>query len=66
MEHFEVVIDESFEDFMKIHAGLQWDTSAITKSINADIRLSLSNGRSVKFHHDTLENVIALEIKMGI
>ena len=59
-EHFEMVIDESFKDFMDDNSQLEFITKDINKPINADIQIKLTKGK-VKFHHQSLEEVIKLE-----
>jgi predicted metalloenzyme YecM len=59
-EHFEMVINESFESFMDDNSQLEFITKDITKPVNADIQIKLSKGK-VKFHHQSLEEVIKLE-----
>lgn len=66
LEHFEVVVDTPFDVLMAQYPHLTWDTAALSKEINPDVRLPLPSGNCVKFHHDTLENVIRMEIAMGI
>jgi adenylate cyclase, class 2 len=60
-EHVEVVISESFDEFIQAHDGLVFDCSAITKKHNPELRYKLESGQSVKFHHNTLAEVIRLE-----
>jgi predicted metalloenzyme YecM len=59
-EHFEMVIDESFKDFMDDNSQLEFITKDINKTINADVQVKFSKGK-VKFHHQSLEEVIKLE-----
>lgn len=56
-EHAEFFIDLSFEEFMKKYSNLNFDTKAISKKINPDIRRKYEN-HSVKFHNYSLEYVI--------
>lgn len=56
-EHIEMVIEPSFEDFMAQNAHLNFDTKAITKKVNPEVRLTFPSG-SVKFHHYPLDYVI--------
>lgn len=62
LEHVEFVIDSSLDEFRAKHQNHKWDTKGMEKKTNQDIRLNF-NGFSVKFHLDSLENVIALEDK---
>lgn len=57
-EHIEMVIKPTFEDFMAQNAHLNFDTKAINKKVNPEVRLTFLSG-SVKFHHYPLDYVIA-------
>ena len=61
-EHAEFVIIESFESFAKKYPHLNFDWSATNKTINPDLRFSLKENLSVKFHHQSLEDVIKFEL----
>jgi adenylate cyclase class 2 len=63
-EHLEIVIADRFESFMKEHSAYEFDTSAMNKNHNPEIRISLSSGLSIKFHHSSLESVIEYEKSM--
>jgi len=56
-EHVEFVIKESFQEFMKKHPLINFDTRGIDNKINPDIFISYP-GFTVKFHHHPLEYVI--------
>ncbi len=58
-EHAEFVINEPFEDFVLKYPDFMFDFSGTKKEINSELRLQLSQNTSVKFHHQTLESVIA-------
>jgi predicted adenylyl cyclase CyaB len=60
-EHAEFVMKDSFDEFMKCHPSLVFDLTAMAKDINPDIRLGFKSGESVKFHHQTLAQVIEYE-----
>lgn len=60
-EHVEFVINESFESYMARYPDLVFELSGATKKVNPEIRIELDGGLSVKFHHQTLEDVIACE-----
>lgn len=60
-EHAEFVIDRSFEDFVNEYPDLEFDFSGTKKSNNPELRLQLSVNTSIKFHHQTLENIIKIE-----
>lgn len=59
-EHIEVVIDSSFEEFMRNQSHLKFKTKALAKDFNPEIEIILPSG-SVKFHHQSLEEVIKIE-----
>ena len=61
LEHVEFVVSEPLSEFM-IKFPMKWDISALNKDVNADIRLVLDNGSSVKFHNASLKDVIRQEI----
>ena len=61
LEHVEFVVYESLQEFMAKYPR-NWDVSALTKHVNADIRLTLDCGYSVKFHNSSLKNVIEREL----
>jgi len=60
LEHAEFVIDTSFEAFMKKYPHVSFETKDLEKKINPDIRISF-DGCSVKFHQQSLEDVIQFE-----
>lgn len=60
-EHIEVVCDISFEEIMKQYPSLIFDTSGMTKTYNKELEVNL-DGHSLKFHHQSLEDVIREEI----
>jgi predicted metalloenzyme YecM len=62
-EHAEFVIMKSFEEVINTHPSICFDTSGINKKHNPELRLKLNSGKSIKFHHDSLENIILLEKK---
>ncbi|OIO18787.1 MAG: hypothetical protein CO029_00030 [Candidatus Magasanikbacteria bacterium CG_4_9_14_0_2_um_filter_41_10] len=60
LEHVEFVIDTSFDAFMKKYPHVSFETKDLEKKINPDIRISF-DGCSVKFHQQSLEDVIKFE-----
>lgn len=61
-EHCEMVV-ESIHKLMKVeHPELKWKTSGMGKEINPELGLKLEGGISVKFHEQSLEKVIELEL----
>jgi predicted metalloenzyme YecM len=67
-EHAEFVTDRplaQFESWLTAHlrvAASDLDRKGITKSFNADLRLRLPGGLSVKFHELPLDRVIEIEL----
>ena len=62
-EHIEVVLKENFESFIAKYPKLKFDLSAQDKELNAEIRVKLDQFISVKFHHQSLKEVIEIEKK---
>ena len=60
LEHVEFVVPD-LHQWQASHPLLQWDVSALIKKINPDLRLAF-DGFSVKFHTQSLEKVIAMEL----
>lgn len=60
-EHAEFVIEEDLNVYARQHSQAKWDTDALGKSINPDIRLKFSDGSSIKLHNQSLEAVIEYE-----
>lgn len=56
-EHAEFVIRQCFPDFIGQHPAADFDTKALSKRINPEVRLQF-DGFSVKFHRQSLEYVI--------
>jgi len=63
-EHFEYVIKDDFETFSKIYGYIDFDWSATKKRNNPELRLKLNHNMSVKFHHESLEEVISKELEL--
>lgn len=63
-EHVEFVIDCSLASFIKKYSEVNFDVKNIDKIINPEVRLRNSeNSISIKFHTESLENIIAQEKK---
>ncbi len=56
-EHAEFVIRQCFPDFIGQHPAADFDTKALTKRVNPEVRLQFE-GFSAKFHRQSLEYVI--------
>jgi len=61
-EHIEVVCDLSFSEIKKLYPLCDFNESGLNKRFNQDIKVQL-NGLALKFHHMSLESVIAIEKK---
>jgi predicted metalloenzyme YecM len=67
-EHAELVTDRplpQFETWLRQHLGISandLDRKGLTKQLNADLRLRLPGGLSVKFHELPLDQVIEIEL----
>ena len=59
-EHIEVVTPLALTQLMENHPQLAWDTKGMNKPLNADLRLMYPIG-AVKFHNQSLEQVIEIE-----
>lgn len=62
-EHFEIVIDISFESFMRENQKLRYNFGGMNKSENPELEIELSSG-NFKLHHQTLKSVIARELSI--
>lgn len=56
-EHVEFVIDVNFDEFTKLYSHITFDTKAIFRKTNPEIKIKY-DGFSVKFHRHNLEYVI--------
>ncbi len=60
LEHIEFVIDTDLDSFIKMYPHISFDTKGLNKADNADIKWSIE-GITVKFHRESLEDVIERE-----
>jgi predicted metalloenzyme YecM len=57
-EHAEFVIEESYEDLIKQHPSLKWNTSSMDRPIWSHLKLQLDENTQVKFHKlDVLKSI---------
>ncbi|OQR97278.1 hypothetical protein THRCLA_07039 [Thraustotheca clavata] len=65
LEHAEVVVPFDLVQFIKAqkNESIKWDLKGMSKEFNREARIALADGISVKFHEQTLEDVIAQELK---
>ncbi len=61
-EHIEVVIDKNFEEFAKLHPSINFSWDGANKKNNPELRVKFDDNYSVKFHHQSLEEVIKSEL----
>lgn len=61
-QHVEFVINETFDDFINKYQNINFDYSWMTKDYNKELWIKYWN-LWVKFHNDSLENVVRLEEK---
>ncbi len=64
-EHIEVVVSESFEQIKSLFPQGNFKSHALKKDINPELVLKLDKC-VIKFHHQSLEDVIKYEKKMGL
>lgn len=64
LEHVECVIPDALSVFIQRFPQLKFDERALKKPINPEIALKLPSGKSVKFHNQSLEQVIEIEKKL--
>ena len=60
LEHVEFVAKESLQSIVDAYPSCSFETQGINKEINADITLRLGE-YCIRFHNQTLEDVIAQE-----
>lgn len=60
-EHIEVVTSESFDEIMENYPQLNFETKALSKKINPELVIKFGDC-SLKFHHQSLEDVIKQEL----
>lgn len=60
-EHGEFVIPMEFSQVIEMYPNVDFDTKAILKEHNPELRMRLRAGVSAKFHHKSLEEVIKFE-----
>jgi len=63
-EHIECVVPEALTRFIQKYPQLKFDARAIKNPINPEISLKVPSGKTVKFHNQSLEAVIAIEKKL--
>lgn len=61
LEHVEFVIEEGLDYWIEKYPDIHFETSGIAKNLNPEIKVSLSENTSVKFHPLSLDKVIEIE-----
>jgi predicted metalloenzyme YecM/RimJ/RimL family protein N-acetyltransferase len=59
-EHIEIVIDQTFDEFQRLHPHICFDGSGLSNPNNPELYLPLKSGL-VKFHHRSLKDIIVVE-----
>lgn len=60
-EHLEIVVQGSFDEIKASLLGARFDEKGLSKKINPELELELGSGVAIKFHHQSLEQVIQWE-----
>ena len=64
-EHFELVVDVSFDQIISAYPNSTFKKTGMTKVINPELQMTLESG-AIKFHHSSLEYVINIENSMPV
>ncbi|MEK2644957.1 VOC family protein [Bdellovibrio sp. BCCA] len=64
LEHVEFVVGDLISALMKKHPDLVWNTSGLQKTLNPELELKFDDGLAVKFHPESLSEVIRKELAM--
>lgn len=59
-EHIEVVIDESFEEFIGHYPNVSFSKKGMSKELNPELEIEFEDC-AIKFHHKSLEHIINIE-----
>jgi predicted metalloenzyme YecM len=62
LEHIEFVIDMNLESFIQLYPNINFNKKGLTKKSNPDVKWKIDNF-CVKFHNESLEDVIIRENK---
>jgi len=65
-EHLEIVVQGSFAEIKSNLPGARFDEKGLSKKINPELELELDSGVAIKFHHQSLEQVIEWERKAPV
>lgn len=61
LEHVEFVIEEGLDYWINKYSEINFEKSGMNKELNPEIKISLSQDLSVKFHPLSLDKVIEIE-----
>nr|WP_295899537.1 VOC family protein [uncultured Bdellovibrio sp.] len=64
LEHVEFVVGDLISALMKKHSDLAWNTSGLQKTLNPELELKFEDGLAIKFHPESLSEVIRKELAM--
>ena len=66
LDHMEFVTDKNLEDLQKEYPDVDFELKGLQRQRNQDIEINFDDGTSVKFHNQTLENVVLRERKESV
>jgi predicted metalloenzyme YecM len=62
LEHVEFVAGTDLPALMSKHPSLPWNTGGLSKTLNPELELKFADGLAIKFHPESLEEVIRKEL----
>lgn len=65
-EHAEFVTTTDLKSFAEQHENLKWDYSALDKTHNPELKLNIEENFSLKFHTESLENLVRQELFFNV
>jgi predicted metalloenzyme YecM len=63
LDHVEFVTSMDLRDMIRLYPDVEFELKALSNDVNSSIEVNFPDGTLVKFHNDTLRNIIALERK---
>lgn len=64
LEHVEFVVGSRLTEIMNAYKNLPWNTSGMTKANNPELELKFDDGLAIKFHPESLSEVIRKELAL--
>ncbi|WP_374079338.1 VOC family protein [Bdellovibrio bacteriovorus] len=64
LEHVEFVAGDHLTDIMTTYKNLPWNTSGMSKANNPELELKFDDGLAIKFHPESLNEVIRKELAL--